>query len=240
MLDINILVISQKNKKMDILVIEDDPDVGHLLYRILSKRNFNVYTATNGEIASEYIQQQKFDLILLDVMLPKKKGTTILKEIRADKNTTPVILLTAIGTSEAIVEGLNNGADDYIVKPFKIDELIARINAVMRRSKTVSETKTKNQLQTENILLDDEAKKVWINQNEVQLTSKEFNLLKYFLENKGKVLHREQILENVWSVQFDVGTNIVDVYVNYLRKKLKAQDDQQFIETVVGMGYVLR
>lgn len=227
---------------MDVLVVEDDPDVNHLLSRILTQRDFNVYTATDGNTAKTYIQNQQFDIILLDVMLPKKKGTEVLTEIREAGNITPVILLTAIGTSDEVVKALNKGADDYIVKPFKVEELIARIHAVLRRSK--QETKSGNTndsiIRKGNLVLDDDAKKVWINQNEIQLTSKEYYVLKYFLENQGKVLSREQILANVWSIHFDVGTNVVDVYVNYLRKKLNTTKEEQLIETVVGMGYVMR
>lgn len=223
---------------MKLLIVEDDADVLSLLVKILEPNGFTVATETNGKQAEQHLSSNTYDFILLDIMLPGQDGIELLKHIRAKGITTPVILLTAIGTSQAVVEGLNCGADDYIVKPFKIDELKARINSVLRRSQIQIESN--KILNFKNLRLNDTSKKVWIGDEEVKLTSKEFNMLKYFIENQGQVLSREKILGEVWNINFDVGTNVVDVYVNYLRKKLKTSQDQKLIETVVGMGYVMR
>ena len=223
---------------MKVLIVEDDVDVLHLLERILIQHRFDVVTESSGLKAETLILENDYDIILLDIMLPGQSGMTLLKAIRGQGSTTPIILLTALGTSEQITDGLNWGADDYIVKPFKINELLARIHAVLRRCQhQASDSET---YQCQGVTLDDSSKKVWVHDEEVKLTSKEFNMLKLFMKYQGKVLSREEILKNVWSINFDVGTNVVDVYVNYLRKKLKCTSNHNLIETVVGMGYVMR
>lgn len=226
---------------MKILIVEDDVAIADLLTKILLTKNYQVKQVDDGLDALDIINKEEFDLILLDIMLPGLNGVDVLKRIRKNKVETPVILLTAIGTSKSVVEGLNSGADDYIVKPFKIEELQARINAVLRRGQNFEKPKQKDQIyQINDIILNDSTKKVQRNGQEIKLTSKEFNLLKYFLQNKNKVLSREKILENVWGINFNIGTNVVDVYINYLRKKLRNNHQEKIIETVVGMGYAMR
>ncbi len=226
---------------MNILVVEDDQAILALLKKILKAKGFLVTTVEDGLDALDLINKNSYDLILLDIMLPGLNGVKVLKRIRRNKVETPVIMLTALGTSESVVEGLNSGADDYIVKPFKIEELEARINAILRRGQKFEKSKDIDQiLQINNITLNDTSKKVFVEADEVKLTSKEFNLLKYFMQNKNKVLSREKILEDVWGINFNIGTNVVDVYVNYVRKKLRKNPQDKIIETVVGMGYAMR
>lgn len=226
---------------MNVLVVEDDIAISELLIKILSAKKHQVRAVDDGLDALETVNKEDFDLILLDLMLPGLNGIDILKRIRKNKIETPVILLTAVGTSESIVEGLNAGADDYIVKPFKMDELNARINAVLRRGQKFEGLKNENELfQFRDIYLNDTTKKVKRSDKEIKLTSKEFNLLKYFMQNKNKVLSREKILEDVWGINFNIGTNVVDVYINYVRKKLRNDPQDKIIETVVGMGYAMR
>ncbi len=227
---------------MKILVVEDEPHVAEILLRILKEAGYKVTHESDGKIATTLIKQKKYDLILLDVMLPYVNGDKILQNIREKSISTPVIMLTAIGTQESIVKNLNIGADDYIVKPFKVDELLARVNAVLRRGLKVSKPEKSDEIiyQLHHIKLNDTTKMISVHDETVSLTHKEFNLLRYFLMHQGKVLSREQILENVWGIDFQIGTNVVDVYVNYLRKKIKSTKANPIIETVIGMGYVMR
>ena len=223
---------------MKILIVEDEPNVASLLHRNLLEYGHSIGIATNGVIGLEQILSNNYDLVLLDIMLPKKSGLEILKEIKKANNTTPIILLTALDTTDMVVQGLNLGADDYISKPFKIEEVIARINAVKRRVTTTEDAT--NTLEFKGILLDDISKKVFKEGEEIKLTATEYKLLKLLLENIDKVLSREMILDKVWGVQYDLGTNVVDVYINYLRRKLKDNTSNRLIHTVIGMGYVIR
>lgn len=227
---------------MNILLVEDEPNVASLLHKCLSEKSHRIGIATNGQMGLDLILTQKYDLVLLDIMLPEKSGLEILEELQKARNQTPIILLTALDTTETVVKGLNLGADDYIVKPFKIDELLARVNAVSRR-KLKAETpieKKDQKIIFNNIAIDDEAKRVFKDKLEIKLTATEYKLLKVLIENNNKVLSREQILEKVWGVEYDLGTNVVDVYINYLRKKLKDNTEDRLIQTVIGMGYVVR
>lgn len=224
---------------MKILLVEDEPNVASLLHRNLVEYKHSIGIATDGEMGLELILTGTYELVLLDIMLPGKSGLEVLQELKNKNNTTPVILLTALDTTETVVKGLNLGADDYIVKPFKIEEVIARINAVKRRF-NLPRQKPSSRLSFRGIELDDTSKKVFKNSIEVRLTATEYKLLKVLLENIDKVLSRETILDLVWGVQYDLGTNVVDVYINYLRKKLDDNSPEKIIHTVIGMGYVIR
>jgi DNA-binding response OmpR family regulator len=173
-------------------------------------------------------------------MLPEKSGIEVLEEMHSKKNKTPVILLTALDTTEMVVKGLNMGADDYIVKPFKLEELLARINAVQRRGDSTSDKAETSTYSYGNLVIDDEAKKVYKKGEEIKLTATEYKLLKLLIVNNNKVLSREVILEKVWGVEYDLGTNVVDVYINYLRRKTGDSPKNRLIHTVIGMGYVIR
>lgn len=224
---------------MKILIVEDEPNVASLLHRNLLEYGHSIGIATDGVMGLDQILSNQYELVLLDIMLPKKSGLEILKELKETNNTTPVILLTALDTTDMVVQGLDLGADDYIAKPFKIEEVVARINAVKRRT-TLSKDETPQTLEFKGIKLDDLSKKVFKEGEEIKLTATEYNLLKLLLENIDKVLSREKILDKVWGVQYDLGTNVVDVYINYLRRKLKDNTANKVIHTVIGMGYVIR
>ena len=224
---------------MKILIVEDEPNVASLLHRNLLEYGHSLGIATNGVMGLDQILTNQYDLVLLDIMLPKKSGLEILRELKELNNSTPVILLTALDTTDMVVQGLELGADDYISKPFKIEEVVARINAVKRRAASSGDESTQT-LEFKGILLDDLSKKVFKEGEEIKLTATEYNLLKLLLENIDKVLSREKILDKVWGVQYDLGTNVVDVYINYLRRKLKDNTSNKVIHTVIGMGYVIR
>jgi two-component system copper resistance phosphate regulon response regulator CusR len=224
---------------MKILVIEDELKVGAFIKRGLEEQLHQVELAYDGESGQKAAMQEDYDLIILDIMLPHINGLTICKNIRARQIQTPILMLTALNTTHDVVDGLNSGADDYLAKPFHFSELIARINALSRR---------KNHFQQGNpilsladLQLDTYTKMANREGKEIVLTAKEYALLELFLKNTGKVLSRAFIAEAVWGIEFDTGTNTIDVYVNYLRNKVeKGFSGERLIHTVVGMGYVMK
>jgi DNA-binding response OmpR family regulator len=175
-------------------------------------------------------------------MIPEKNGIEVCKEIRGHGIQTPILFLTALNTPDNISLGLNSGADDYLVKPFKFNELIARIRAILRRANMEKNGahEPKAKYVVSNLIFDDDAKKVSRNGKEISLTATEYRLLFTLLKNKGRVLSRMVLLENAWDIKFNLGTNVVDVYINYLRKKIDADFEPKLIHTVVGMGYILK
>lgn len=223
---------------MKILLVEDEPNVASLLHRNLLEYGHSIGIATDGAMGLDLILSNAYDLVLLDVMLPEKTGLEVLKELKEKNNETPIILLTALDTTDMIVQGLNLGADDYIAKPFKIEELNARIHAVKRRS--LAKQGGNPHIKYGDIVIDDDDKKVFKNTREIKLTATEYNLLKLLIINNHKVLSRQRILEEVWGVEYDLSTNVVDVYINYLRKKIGDTGENKLIHTVIGMGYVIR
>lgn len=227
---------------ISILLIEDELDVVNFVKKGLGEESFEVSVALNGVDGLEMASNNDYDIILLDIMIPEKNGIEVCKEIRMKGIQTPILFLTALNTPDNIALGLNSGADDYLVKPFKFNELIARINAILRRlnseKKGVPISKSKYFLA--NMVFDDDAKKVSRNGKEISLTPTEYRLLFTLLKNKGKVLSRIDLLANAWDISFNLGTNVVDVYINYLRKKIDADFEPKLIHTVVGMGYILK
>lgn len=223
---------------MKILIVEDEPPVVSFIRRGLMEAGHEVLVAMDGNTGFQMAQSEEVQVILLDVMLPGMNGIELCRKIRANKITTPVIMLTALGMTENIVNGLNNGADDYLVKPFKFAELLARITAVSRREKATPAESTV--LKIEDIVLDTRSKIVTRRNAKVELTATEYKLLEFMMRQEGRVLSRAELLENVWDVNFDMNTNVVDVYINYLRKKIDKPYETKLIHTVVGMGYVLR
>jgi DNA-binding response OmpR family regulator len=205
----------------------------------LQESGYDVFVAYDGQKGLELLSQKHISLVVLDIILPGMDGREVAKKIREmGYYNLPIIMLTALGTTENIVKGLDAGADDYLVKPFKFKELLARIRA---RTRNKSLPLNKNHLLIiENLELDSDAKRVKRAGEEIKLTSTEFRLLEYLLKNKNKVLNRIDILENVWDVNFNMGTNVVDVYVNYLRNKVDKNHDEKLIHTVIGMGYILK
>lgn len=230
-----------------ILLVEDEAHVVSFINKGLMEEGYEVSVAMDGLAGIHMFEQSKFDLIILDIMLPGANGIEVCKAIRQKDQLVPVLFLSALGTSENIVQGLECGGDDYLVKPFKFIELVARIRTLIRRTDKANsiaeqkeETHDEHVLSIDNLKLDDYKKKVTRNNKEIQLTSTEFRLLLHFLKNKNRVLSRMEILESVWGIDFSMSTNVVDVYVNYLRKKIEPLGERKLIHTVIGMGYVLK
>lgn len=202
---------------MKLLVVEDEPNLLSVIRKGLSENNNEVSVAMDGRTALEMIQNHNFDVVILDIMIPEINGIEICRRLRASKNFVPILLLTALGTTENVVTGLNAGADDYMAKPFKFTELEARISALARRAN--QDNKPNDIIEIEDLEIDGRSKSVKRNGDNIALTAKEFKLLYYLAKNSGMILSREKILDNVWDINFDMNTNVVDVYINYLRKK---------------------
>ncbi len=221
---------------MKILVVEDEKKVASFIKRGLEEESYEVETAGDGEEGLTMALERKFDLIILDWMLPKRDGMSFLKELRDQKLATPVLMLTAKDTVEDIVVGLETGSDDYLTKPFAFAELLARVKALIRRS----EMDRGAELHFADLRIDPVTHKVWRAEKEVDLTAKEYGLLEYFMRNPNQVLTRTMIADHVWDYTFDSFTNIIDVYVNYLRKKIDRDAPVKLIHTVRGVGYILK
>lgn len=221
---------------MKILVVEDEKKIASFIKRGLEEEKFEVDVTYDGEEGLQKSLDASYSLIILDVMLPKKDGLTAVKEMRARKLLTPVLMLTAKDTVEDIVAGLNSGSDDYLTKPFAFAELLARVRALLRRS----EQERGAEIRFADLRLDPVTHKVWRKDKEIDLTAKEYSLLEFFMRNPNQVLTRTTIAENVWDYIFDSFTNIIDVYVNYLRKKIDRDADKKLIHTVRGVGYILK
>ncbi|RFM26120.1 response regulator transcription factor [Deminuibacter soli] len=224
---------------MNILLVEDESAVASFIQRGLLEAGHQVALAMDGNTGLQMALAHTFDLLLLDVMLPGINGIELCRSFRTQNTQTPVLMLTALSATENVVNGLDSGADDYLVKPFKLAELLARIRSLARRSGQPG-TPAANMLQLADLQVDLDGKTVQRNGRSITLTATEFRLLVYLLQNKKRVLNRMEILENVWDVNFDMGTNVVDVYVNYLRRKIDKHFSPKLIHTVVGMGYVLK
>lgn len=226
---------------MKILLIEDESAVVSLIERGLKEKGLEVSVAMDGSTGLEMVKNHSFNLLILDIMLPGMNGIQVCKEIRSAGIDVPILMLTALGSTENIVTGLDNGADDYMVKPFKINELLARVNALGRRSlKKGNEVNHNNSLHIANLKLDTDAKIAMRDDQVISLTSTEYKLLEFFMRNQSRVLSRMEILENVWDIDFNLGTNVVDVYVNYLRKKIDKNREDKLIHTMIGMGYMMK
>ncbi len=223
---------------MNILVIEDEPNLLSIIRKGLSEKNYEVSAALDGTTAMDMISNNSFDVIVLDIMLPDINGIEICRKLRSNHNYTPILLLTALSTTENVVAGLNAGADDYMAKPFKFTELDARINALARRAGQVQ--KPAEIIEIDDLIIDRRSKKVQRNNQEITLTAKEFKLLYYLAKNTGITLSRQKILDNVWNINFDMNTNVVDVYINYLRKKIDKPYNKKLIHTIKGLGYVVK
>ncbi|WP_316736385.1 response regulator transcription factor [Pedobacter aquatilis] len=223
---------------MNLLIVEDEPNVVSVISRGLTEEGFEVSIAPDGLIGKQMALNNDFSLIILDIMLPGINGLELCKIIKEQKPNTPVIMLTALGTTENVVNGLDNGADDYLIKPFKFAELFARIRTLLRR---YSGAATNDQIiQVADLKINLSAKTVQRNNQDITLTATEYRLLEFMAKNKSKILSRIDILESVWDIDFNLGTNVVDVYVNYLRKKIDKNYEPKLIRTAVGLGYVLR
>ncbi|EOD4465721.1 response regulator transcription factor ArlR [Staphylococcus aureus] len=216
-----------------ILIVEDEQNLARFLELELTHENYNVDTEYDGQDGLDEALSHYYDLIILDLMLPSINGLEICRKIRQQQST-PIIIITAKSDTCDKVAGLDYGADDYIVKPFDIEELLARIRAILRRQPQ------KDIIDVNGITIDKNAFKVTVNGAEIELTKTEYDLLYLLAENKNHVMQREQILNHVWGYNSEVETNVVDVYIRYLRNKLKPYDRDKMIETVRGVGYVIR
>ncbi|MES2796815.1 MAG: response regulator transcription factor [Bacteroidota bacterium] len=223
---------------MKILVVEDEPKVAEFLKQGLEEQNYEVELAFDGRTGQDKAIRGKYDLIVLDVNLPYISGFDVCKNIREKEVKSAVIMLTALGTTDDKIMGFDSGVDDYLVKPFEFRELLARIKAISKRA-TATENHVKT-LEIADLVMNLEEKTVVRSGQKILLTAKEFGLLEYFIKNRGKVVSRMDIAADVWDIHFDTGTNVIDVYVNFLRKKVDKDFPKQLIHTKVGMGYIMK
>lgn len=224
---------------MKVLLVEDEPYVAGIINKGLTEKGYSISVASEGDVGLQMALANSFDVIILDIMLPGMSGMELCRQLRGNKINSPILFLTALSTTENIVAGLDAGADDYLVKPFKFAELEARLKSLNRRKVLVVQDEEDVQY-LDTLRIDFKSKLVEQDGKPVTLTSTEFRLLEFFVRNKNRVLSRMEILEKVWGIDFNMGTNVVDVYVNYLRKKISNSPDKKFIQTVVGMGYMLK
>lgn len=222
----------------NILIIEDEPKVASFIKKGLEVNEFRAETAYDGEIGLRKAFSKKYDAIILDINLPKINGFDVCRQIREQNAHVPILMLTALGSTADKVTGFNLGADDYLVKPFEFDELLARIRALLKRSQ--SGVLSDSLLKIADLEMDLKSKTVKRASKKIELTAKEFTLLEYLLRNKGRVLSRVDIAEKIWDITFDTGTNIIDLYIFYLRKKIDKDFSPKLIHTQVGMGYILK
>lgn len=221
---------------MRLLIVEDEEDLRNILKKKLMKEHYTVDDCGDGLEALDYIAMADYDGMILDIMLPGLDGLELLKKIRGEGNDTPVLFLTARDGIEDRVKGLDLGADDYLVKPFSFDELMARVRVMMRRKPSFAT----NRLTIDDLVMDCETKEVIRAGQKISLSSKEFMVLEYMLRNQNIVLSRDQIEQHAWNYDFEGGSNVVDVYIRYLRKKIDEGFGCKLIHTVRGVGYVLR
>lgn len=220
---------------MRILLVEDEKNVAAFIKKGLEEETYTVDVAEDGPEGLLMATEANFDLIILDVMLPGINGIKLCKTLRTKGIMKPILMLTAVDSVERKVEGLESGADDYLVKPFAFSELVARIKALLRRTPDMVSELSLNDLRVDLL-----ARRVYRGKSEIMLTQKEFSLLEYLLRNKGRVLSRTQIIENVWGYDFSPGTNIVDVHIKSLREKVDAGSERKLILTVRGTGYIMK
>lgn len=221
---------------MRILIAEDDPDLNAIIVKKLSAEGYSVDSCLNGLEALDWMESLSYDVAILDIMMPKLDGLEVVRRLRENGNLTPAIFLTARDTVADRVKGLDIGANDYLVKPFSFDELTARIRAATR----AASGNPTNIYTLADLRLDTETHSVKRGDSEIALTAKEYSLLEYLLRNKNKVLSRQKIEDNVWSYDYEGGTNVVDVYITYLRRKIDDGYQKKLIHTVRGIGYTMR
>ncbi|MFI3253455.1 MAG: response regulator transcription factor [Eubacteriales bacterium] len=221
---------------MRILLCEDQKDLNKLVTQTLKKAGYGVDSCFDGEDAMYYIENTTYDMIILDIMMPKKDGYTVLTEMRQQNILSPVLFLTAKDTTEDLVKGLDLGANDYMVKPFSFEELLARCRVLLR----MKPQQNTHVLQISDLVMNTSTRKVTRGGSEVELSSKEYAILEYMLYHVNHVLTREQIENHIWSYDYEGGSNLVNVYIRYLRKKIDDPFEQKLIHTVRGSGYVLR
>nr|WP_314114302.1 response regulator transcription factor [uncultured Leptotrichia sp.] len=221
---------------MKILLAEDEVDLNNVVTRYLKKNGYSVDSVLDGEEALDYLEYGEYDLVILDIMMPKVDGFEVIKKLRNKGNHTSVLMLTARDSADDKVKGLDLGADDYIVKPFDFNELLARIRAVVRRKYGNSS----NKLVIGDLILDTSEKSVTRAGKQIELTGKEYEVLEYLMQSKNRILSREQIKEHVWDFDYEGDSNIIDVLIKNIRKKIDIEDGKQIIYTKRGLGYVIK
>ena len=221
---------------MRILIVEDEKLLNRVIAKKLKSEKYNYNCCFDGEEAYAFASNEEYDVILLDLMLPKMNGIEVLKKLRAQGNTTPVLILTAKGSVEDRILGLDSGADDYLVKPFDLDELMARIRVLSRRKGGSAS----NIIEIADLKIDIEKRQVSRSGKAIELTAKEFDILQYMARNKGIVLSREKIEAHAWDYDFEGASNVIDVYIRFLRKKIDEGYDKKLVHTKRGSGYVLK
>jgi len=221
---------------MKILLAEDEVDLNNVVTRYLKKNGYSVDSVLDGEEALDYLEYGEYDLVILDIMMPKVDGFEVIKKLRNKGNHTSVLMLTARDSADDKVKGLDLGADDYIVKPFDFNELMARIRAVVRRKYGNSS----NRLVIEDLILDTSEKSVTRAGKQIELTGKEYEVLEYLMQSKNRILSRDQIKEHVWDFDYEGDSNIIDVLIKNIRKKIDIETGKQIIYTKRGLGYVIK
>lgn len=221
---------------MRVLVVEDERDMNRIICKKLKVEGYSVDSCFDGGEALDYINGTSYDIIIMDIMMPVKNGYEVLKEIRENGNSVPVLFLTAKDAVEDRVKGLDLGADDYIVKPFHFDELMARIRVMLRRK----HGGVSNEIKVADLILDTGTHTVQRGGKNIELSAKEFAILEYMMQNVGIVLSREKIEEHIWSYDYQGASNMIDVYIRYIRIKIDREFDKKLIHTVRGVGYVLK
>ena len=221
---------------MRVLVVEDEKDLNRVITRKLKAEGYSVDSCFDGAEALDYMEMTPYDVIVMDIMMPEKNGYQVLKEMREKGNRSPVLFLTARDALEDRVKGLDLGADDYLVKPFHFEELMARIRVMLRRN----HGSVSNRLALADLTLDCDTHEVRRGENRIELSAKEFSILEYMLRNKGIVLSREKLETHIWNYEYQGASNMIDVYIRYLRLKIDKEFEPKLIHTVRGVGYVLR
>ena len=221
---------------MRILIAEDEEDLNQLIKRRLKEADYSVDACFNGEEVFDYLLGAEYDALVLDIMMPRLSGLEVLRRLRREGNQVPVLLLTARDSIQDRVEGLDAGADDYLVKPFAFEELLARLRVLLRKP----QGEKTSVLKVGELELHLNTRQVFRKGEEIRLSSKEFSLLRYMMQNAGIVLSREKLERHVWDYDFSGGSNVIDVYIRYLRKKLDEGRENKYIHTVRGHGYVLK
>ena len=225
-----------KGIDMRLLVAEDQKDLNDIITKTLTRNHYTVDSCFDGQEALDYLDMAEYDAVILDIMMPKKNGLEVLKSLRASGNAVPVLLLTARDSISDRVTGLDAGADDYLVKPFAFEELLARIRVMLRKR----EGRAQNRCQAADLTVDLDTRTVMRGNIPITLSSKEFSILEYLITNQGIVLSRDRIEQHIWNYDYEGGSNVVDVYIRYLRKKIDDGFEPKLIHTVRGAGYVLR
>lgn len=221
---------------MKILVVEDEPSLNKIIAKRLKVEKYAVDSAFDGQEALDYIAATEYDAAIVDIMMPKLDGLSLVKKLRAKNNLLPVLFLTAKDTTEDKVAGLDSGGDDYLVKPFEFEELLARVRVLLRRKQDVGN----NELRLADLILDTKKHTAFRGKQDLSLTAKEFEILEYLLRNTGSVLSRQQIQDHVWDFSYEGASNMIDVYINSLRRKLDNTSSAKLIHTIRGVGYVLK